>query len=222
MKLPAATPAMASNISGTAPPVPSLSRSRSRSVSSASTISVYKPAENQPTFHPSVNSNPHYRPPSSSDSMDNTMAQPSIKLIDQGEIAAQPQSQPQDSRSMPQFQPYTFDPRALLNPRSMAKRPASVAEPEADRGRENPTIAGQVSLVERLHNVHERTASPAKRAKTDDERQKSRQQSSMGGGSTLKLHQQAPNRPSAPTSGPATAAAIDLTMSEYNFFTDHS
>jgi hypothetical protein len=123
---------------------------------------------------------------------------------------------------MPQFQPYTFDPRALLNPRSMAKRPASVTEPEADRGRETPTIPGQVSLVERLHNIHERTASPAKRAKTDDERQKPRQQSNMAGGSTLMLRQQAPNRPSAPTAGPATAAAIDLTMSEFNFFTNHS
>jgi hypothetical protein len=61
-----------------------------------------------------------------------------------------------------------FDPRALLNPKSAAaKRPASSGQ-DSERGRTEPTVTGQVSLVERLHNVQERTASPAKRVKTED------------------------------------------------------
>ena len=217
MELPDTPSAMASNFDDAA--APTFTRSRSGSVSSTPAISIYDPTKkqenSQPTFHYPVNSNFHHHPPSPSDSMDNTMAQPSIRLIDKGEIAAQPQSQPQNPRSMPQFQPYTYDPRALLNPKSMAKRPASEAEPEANRGRDDPTIAGQVSLVERLHNVHERTTSPSKRARTDDQRPKPRQQSNMGGGSTLKMQQHAPNQSPAPTSGPASGA-IDLTMSGLN------
>jgi hypothetical protein len=101
-----------------------------------------------------------------------------------------------------------FDPRALLNPKSQAsKRPAS-SSGEADRGRPDPTIAGQVSLVERLHNVQERTASPAKRVKTEEDRKKTAM-ASFGGSSALNL--QSANIQSPAHAGPA----IDLTMSKY-------
>jgi hypothetical protein len=107
---------------------------------------------------------------------------------------------------VPQFP--QFDPRALLNPKSQAaKRPASSGG-EVDRGRTDPTIAGQVALVERLHNVQERTASPAKRVKTDEDRKKATNMASFGGGSALDL-QSARERPSV-QQGPA----IDLTMSK--------
>jgi hypothetical protein len=101
-----------------------------------------------------------------------------------------------------------FDPRALLNPKSQAsKRPAS-SSGEADRGRPDPTIAGQVSLVERLHNVQERTASPVKRVKTEEDRKKTAM-ASFGGSSALNLQ-------SANTQSPAHAGpAIDLTMSKH-------
>ncbi|KAI8939997.1 hypothetical protein NX059_003720 [Plenodomus lindquistii] len=51
------------------------------------------------------------------------------------------------------------------------KRPASSGGEDTERGRPDPTIAGQVSLVERLHNVQERTASPAKRVKPNEHQQ---------------------------------------------------
>jgi hypothetical protein len=105
-----------------------------------------------------------------------------------------------------------FDPRALLNPKSAAsKRPASSGGDDADRGRTDSTIAGQVALVERLHNVQERTASPAKRVKTEDQRKQNGNHSGFVGGSTLDI--QNPNgqpRPPQPQQGPA----IDLTMSK--------
>jgi hypothetical protein len=100
-----------------------------------------------------------------------------------------------------------FNPSALLNPRSAnSKRPASSGG-DADRGRPDPTIAGQVSLVERLHNVQERTASPAKRVKTEEDRKKPANRQGFGGGSALEL--QKTNGQAPPPSGPA----IDLTMS---------
>ncbi|EAT83374.2 hypothetical protein SNOG_09182 [Parastagonospora nodorum SN15] len=80
-----------------------------------------------------------------------------------------------------------FSPTALLNPRSLAsKRPASSGS-DLDRGRTDPTIAGQISLVEQLHNVQERTASPAKRIKTDEDRKKSTHRQGFNGGSSLEL-----------------------------------
>jgi hypothetical protein len=108
--------------------------------------------------------------------------------------------------------PY-FDPTSLLNSRSASssKRPASSGG-DTDRGRADPTIAGQVSLVERLHNVQERTASPAKRVKTDEERRKTAKNSSFGGSSALEL--QKPNGQIPTQQGPA----IDLTMSELPAF----
>lgn len=107
---------------------------------------------------------------------------------------------------------HQFDPSALLNPRSSnSKRPASSGtDINADRGRPDPTIAGQVSLVERLHNVQERTASPAKRVKTEEERRKPKAASSnFAGGSGLEL-QNSNGQPQG-QQGPA----IDLTMSRY-------
>ncbi|KAI4689577.1 uncharacterized protein J4E88_002931 [Alternaria novae-zelandiae] len=99
-----------------------------------------------------------------------------------------------------------FDPRALLNPNSSTpKRPASSGN-DTDRGRTDPTIAGQVSLVERLHNVQERTSSPAKRIKTE---RKNGNRPNFAGGSALELQNgQSPAPP--PQQGPA----IDLTMSD--------
>jgi hypothetical protein len=119
---------------------------------------------------------------------------------------ANPQVNSHTNTIAPNAQHPQFDPSALLNPRSAAKRPASSGG-DADRGRADPTIAGQVSLVERLHNVQERTASPAKRVKTEEERKKSAKNPSFRGGSALELQNsngQAHDQP-----GPA----IDLTMS---------
>ncbi|KAH5133894.1 hypothetical protein HBH70_143280 [Parastagonospora nodorum] len=65
-----------------------------------------------------------------------------------------------------------FSLTALLNPRSLAsKRPASSGS-DLNCRRTDPTIASQISLVEQLHNVQERTALPAKRIKTDKDRKK--------------------------------------------------
>lgn len=109
--------------------------------------------------------------------------------------------------------PIRFDPRALLNPMP-GKRPAE----EADRGRANPPM-GQVSLVERLHNVHERTASPAKRFKADNQRKNTSNGSNFGNGNALDLKQsngQPPVAQAPQTQGPA----IDLTMSESSILRD--
>ncbi|KAH4573906.1 hypothetical protein HBI62_155080 [Parastagonospora nodorum] len=101
-----------------------------------------------------------------------------------------------------------FSPTALLNPRSLAsKRPASSGS-DLDRGRSDPTIAGQISLVERLHNVQERTASPAKRIKTDEDRKKSTHRQGFNGGSSLELQKTSSQAPSQ------TGPSIDLTMSD--------
>jgi hypothetical protein len=104
----------------------------------------------------------------------------------------------------------SYDPGALLNPKAAnAKRPASSGG-DQDRGRAaDHAFAGQVSLVERLHNVQERTSSPAKRVKTDENRKKTANGSGFGGGSALELQNSNGNVP-APQSGPV----IDLTMGE--------
>jgi hypothetical protein len=120
-----------------------------------------------------------------------------------------------DVTHVPQFS--QFDPSALLNPRSTSsKRPASSGG-DTDRGRPDPTIAGQVSLVERLHNVQERTASPAKRVKTEEERKKKTGNSAFGGGSALELQRTNGQGPTQPPAGPA----IDLTMSKRDKSTSH-
>lgn len=101
-----------------------------------------------------------------------------------------------------------FDPAALLNPKSAAKRPASTSE-GSESSRADPKSSGQVSLVERLHNVQERAASPAKRVKTTEEQQRKKKPSngtSFGGGSALDLNQNS----GAPVPPPAQ---VDLTMS---------
>ncbi|KAH4127853.1 hypothetical protein HBH47_037060 [Parastagonospora nodorum] len=70
-----------------------------------------------------------------------------------------------------------FSLTALLNPRSLAlKRPASSGS-DLDRGRTDPTIAGQILLVEQLHN----------RIKTDEDRKKSTHRQGFNGGSSLEL-----------------------------------
>jgi hypothetical protein len=108
---------------------------------------------------------------------------------------------------VPQFP--QFDPSSLLNPRSTSsKRPASSGG-DPDRGRPDPTIAGQVSLVERLHNVQERTSSPAKRVKTEEELRRAIGTSGFGSGSALGLQRSNGQAPTQPSAGPA----IDLTMS---------
>ncbi|PSN71344.1 SNF2 family helicase/ATPase-like protein [Corynespora cassiicola Philippines] len=114
------------------------------------------------------------------------------------------------SSGQPQPRPAQYDPRALLNPKLMPKRPAS-EEVAADRGREEPPLPGQISLVERLHNVHERTASPSKRVKTDDERAKSRPHAAMGSGNALNLQTTSARPTPVSTPGPPP---IDLTMSD--------
>ncbi|KAF2999031.1 hypothetical protein E8E13_008323 [Curvularia kusanoi] len=128
---------------------------------------------------------------------------PDIKLTTHppGEQAAQPSQATTTPR---------FDPAALLNPKSAAKRPASSSEPSASTRSETASAGSQVSLVERLHNVHERAASPAKRVKTTEEQRKKKPSngSQFGGSGSLDLSK---SNGSTPVPQPAT---YDLTMSD--------
>ncbi len=135
----------------------------------------------------------------------NTDCQPELTELSPGEPASHHNNNGGPVTKAPQF-----DPRALLNPKSgIPKRPASSGE-GIDRGRPDPTIAGQVALVERLHNVQERTASPAKRIKTaEDEPKRKVAHSTIGGGSALDLE-----KPIGQPPVPRQGSAIDLTMSE--------
>ncbi|KAF2450267.1 hypothetical protein P171DRAFT_426694 [Karstenula rhodostoma CBS 690.94] len=111
----------------------------------------------------------------------------------------------------PPCQPQQYDPRALLNPKSASKRPAAEQEPE--RGRETGNgekVSGQVSLVERLHNVHERTASPAKKVKTGDNHKKKIHSPASFSAGALDLKNPSNGQAQAPQSN----LAIDLTMSD--------
>lgn len=106
-----------------------------------------------------------------------------------------------------------FDPKALLNPKAATKRPAS-----AEEGGESSNAglaAGQVSLVERLHNVQERAASPAKRVKTAEEQRKKKNESgaSFGRGSALDLGQNGGASLDQNGGPPLPPAQVDLTMS---------
>lgn len=133
------------------------------------------------------------------------LSQQSLILDD--EAAAHPNPSP-----TLQQRPQQFDPRALLNPRSVSKRPA--AEQESERGRESELgheLPGQVSLVERLHNVHERTASPAKKIKTDDDRTKKTHSPANFGAGALNMKKQTNGQDTQP---PQSNLAIDLTMSK--------
>jgi len=112
-----------------------------------------------------------------------------------------------------------FSPAALLNPKaSQSKRPASSSgDGQQDQ---DPAFAGQVSLVERLHNVQERTASPAKRVKTDEAfSRKKAATSSNFGGSALNLQNTSSNGNGngniAPPPPPKEEAQVDLTMSKF-------
>jgi hypothetical protein len=131
---------------------------------------------------------------------------------------SQAQATTHNNNAAPPPQKPQFDPQALLNPKSPnTKRPASSGG-DPDRGRTDATTAGQVSLVERLHNVQERTASPAKRVKTEDPRNKKNGTSSnFGGGSALEL-QNSTAQPLAFQSGPS----IDLTLSKFRVFQSSS
>jgi hypothetical protein len=111
----------------------------------------------------------------------------------------------------PQYQSQLFDPRALLNPKSVSKRPAAEQGPERGRETENgQELPGQVSMVERLHNVHERTASPAKKTKTEDDHKKQNRSPASFGAGALDLTKQSNTH----TQIPQHNLAIDLTMSK--------
>ncbi|KAH6134253.1 hypothetical protein HBI68_245820 [Parastagonospora nodorum] len=100
-----------------------------------------------------------------------------------------------------------FSPTALLNPRSLAsKRPASSGS-DLNRGRTDPTIASQISLVKQLHNVQKRTASPAKRIKTNKDRKKSTHRQGFNSSSSLELQKTSSQAPSQ------TGPSINLTIS---------
>ncbi len=124
-----------------------------------------------------------------------------LTLQSSGEQAAQ---QSQTPPATPRF-----DPSALLNPKSSSKRPA--ASESSSSSHTEPHSAGQISLVERLHNVQERAASPAKRVKTVEEQQRKKKTSNssqIGGGSSLDLNNGGQTTVPAP-------APVDLTMSKY-------
>ncbi|KAF2017965.1 hypothetical protein BU24DRAFT_344795 [Aaosphaeria arxii CBS 175.79] len=123
-------------------------------------------------------------------------------LVDQGNTEVPPKK---DGTAGPPAIP-TYDPRALLNPKAPPKRPASDAAP-GDRGREGESEGGQVSLVERLHNVQQRTASPAKRVRTDELPKKTIPSSSNGASGGLDMT-------SMNGGNPTKSSAIDLTMSD--------
>ncbi|KAF1996594.1 hypothetical protein P154DRAFT_556182 [Amniculicola lignicola CBS 123094] len=118
-------------------------------------------------------------------------------------------------REQPRIHQPAYDAHSLLNPKSASKRPAS-----EDRGREleQGPAGGQLSLVERLHHVQERTASPSKRVKTDNNKRVIKSAPTSSG--ALNLNSATNGRPAQPlpTFGPAptppATAAIDLTMSD--------
>ncbi|KAH6629586.1 DNA repair protein rad5 [Boeremia exigua] len=102
-----------------------------------------------------------------------------------------------------------FDPAALLNPKSSSKRPASSSGTSESSHTQSSSL-GQVSLVERLHNVEERAASPAKRVKTVEEQQRKKKPLNgvhFGGSGSLDLANNSQNPVPLP-------AQVDLTMSD--------
>jgi hypothetical protein len=135
-----------------------------------------------------------------------TFSQPGLTTHVPGETATHHNNN--DGVHVPQF-----DPRALLNPKTgNPKRPASSGG-DSDRGRSEPNNIGQVSLVERLHNVQERTASPAKRLKAGELQIGTPNRATFTGGSPLGL-QSHTGSPAA--ASPQQKSAIDLTMSKYS------
>lgn len=106
-----------------------------------------------------------------------------------------------------------FDPASLLNPKSAPKRPAATSEGSVG-SRSETASAGQVSLVERLHNVQERAASPAKRVKTGEQQQQQKKKSSnssqFAGSNSLDLKNSKSGGAALPTQN-----YLDLTMSTY-------
>ncbi|KAH4153781.1 hypothetical protein HBH43_224030 [Parastagonospora nodorum] len=70
-----------------------------------------------------------------------------------------------------------FSPTALLNPRSLASKRPALSSSDLNRGRTDPTIAGQILLVKQLHN----------RIKTDEDRKKSTHRQGFNSSSSLEL-----------------------------------
>ncbi|KAH5662359.1 hypothetical protein HBI44_245070 [Parastagonospora nodorum] len=101
-----------------------------------------------------------------------------------------------------------FSLTALLNPRSLASKRPALSDSDLNRGRTDPTIASQILLVKQLHNVQERTASLAKRIKTNEDRKKSTHRQGFNGGSSLKLQKTSSQAPLQ------TGLSIDLTISD--------
>ncbi|KAL1608529.1 hypothetical protein SLS60_003471 [Paraconiothyrium brasiliense] len=167
-------------------------------------------SEPQAVWPPEAMASSHYVYPRGSEYNEQQQPQSYSYVFQQPLIANNETAAPQPSPTS-LYQPQQFDPRALLNPKSVSKR--SAAEQEAERGRETENgqeLPGQVSLVERLHNVHERTASPAKKVKTeDDHKKKNRSPASFGAGA-LDLKKQSNGEPQVQQPN----LAIDLTMSD--------
>ncbi|KAF2467366.1 uncharacterized protein BDR25DRAFT_235023 [Lindgomyces ingoldianus] len=142
---------------------------------------------------------------------DTTPSQESIhlRIPESSELTGEGNDTPkhQDNRVVPQVQ-HPYNPRALLNQKSAPKRPATDdADPAA-------LATGQMAFIERMHNVHERTASPSKRMRTEDERKQQKPQPSVqsgggGGGGGLNLNSQNGQAQSASLPVP-----IDLTLSD--------
>lgn len=171
------------------------------------------PTRPQDTVQPYPNGDPYYRSLLAAMEqakprlqMDNGYNEGGItgQLIGEGNLATQHPDYPVN----PQMQP-NYDPRALLNPRaSSSKRSASSAASGGSPA--DVAHAGQVSLVERLHNVHHRTSSPAKRLKTDDDNAKNFATPSVRGGGALDVALKNGEHPATT----AQSTSIDLTMSK--------
>lgn len=171
--------------------------------SSTTSNPVYETSQHEMTSldHLVSNSYPDAPPQNVAEYNDSESGPELIESADAG-------SQSRDNRVVPQLQP-AFDPRALLNPKAASKRPAS--DVGSERGRDDALEGGQISLVERLHNVHERTASPSKRVKTENEHKKQQPRSNFSGSGALDLKSQ--NGQPSPQAG--SSAPVDLTMSNY-------
>jgi hypothetical protein len=200
------------NISQSQPHSPCFSSSSSSTLS----ISVYEPSKthliDKDTSQQMISTTPEREhTPQDSDGHHHSNIQSSSQLTenkgDNDPNAAQQQQT--NNRVVPLQHQAAFSPAALLNPKA-AKRAAPPIEGSPERGREEAIGSGQVSLVERLHNVHERTASPAKRIKTiEEEEKKPRSSTGNFGSGALDLKKQGDQQ------SRSTAPAIDLTMSKF-------
>lgn len=191
-------------------------RSKSRSSNSIPTTSPFFAMEGprDPPSPAPAHSDSQYSASSFSQEFQTSEAESSTYLqqlqdaamaLDHDELTVEGQAAVND----PSVQP-AYDPRVLLNPKATSKRPAS-SDADSERGREDIAADGQISLVERLHNVQQRTSSPAKRPKTDDERKRP-PTSNIASGSTLAMNPHTPVSP--PALSKDQSACVDLTMSK--------